>query len=292
MKIGFIGAGKVGTSLGKYFVDGNLPVIGYYSRHRETAIEAAKFTGTQAYEDLSQFVYDSDVIFLTVSDGAIQSVYHQIQDMGIHQKIICHCSGAMTANEAFAGREQSGAFGYSIHPLFPISSRFDTYQELSDAFFCLEGDEVHMQMWKDIFHQLGNPVKIISADCKVKYHAACAIASNLVCALMDTSFELLQDCGFDESEAGQAVRPLVMHNIDRIFKVGAVDALTGAVERGDTETVRKHLRCLDSYTQKDMYRAVSNHLIDMAMAKHPDTDYDDMRMLLKRAQDSGNQEEL
>ena len=43
MKIGFIGAGKVGFSLGQFFVQGGLPVTGYYSRHRGSAQEAAAF---------------------------------------------------------------------------------------------------------------------------------------------------------------------------------------------------------------------------------------------------------
>lgn len=33
MKIGFIGAGKVGFSLGMFFVQGGISVTGYYSRH-------------------------------------------------------------------------------------------------------------------------------------------------------------------------------------------------------------------------------------------------------------------
>lgn len=41
MKIGFIGAGKVGFSLGKFFVQGGVPVTGYYSRRRDSAEEAA-----------------------------------------------------------------------------------------------------------------------------------------------------------------------------------------------------------------------------------------------------------
>ena len=43
MRIGFIGAGKVGVSLGKFFREGGLPVSGYYNRHREAAQAAADF---------------------------------------------------------------------------------------------------------------------------------------------------------------------------------------------------------------------------------------------------------
>ena len=49
MNVGFIGAGKVGFSLGKWFAHNGVTVTGYWSRRRESAGEAALFTGTQAF---------------------------------------------------------------------------------------------------------------------------------------------------------------------------------------------------------------------------------------------------
>ena len=44
MKFGFIGAGKVGFSLGKYLAVKGQELTGYYSEINEDAIEAAQFT--------------------------------------------------------------------------------------------------------------------------------------------------------------------------------------------------------------------------------------------------------
>ena len=52
MKVGFIGAGKVGFSLGKYLADNNQKVIGYYSEFKEDAKEASKFTNSAYYTDV------------------------------------------------------------------------------------------------------------------------------------------------------------------------------------------------------------------------------------------------
>ena len=41
MKVGFIGAGKVGFSLGKYFKTHGVSVVGYYSKTPESAKSAA-----------------------------------------------------------------------------------------------------------------------------------------------------------------------------------------------------------------------------------------------------------
>ena len=44
MTIGFIGAGKVGCTLGKYFSTHGAAVTGYYDRNTQAAKEAAQFT--------------------------------------------------------------------------------------------------------------------------------------------------------------------------------------------------------------------------------------------------------
>ena len=65
MRIGFVGAGKVGFTFGRYIAErGNslcgilsdgekLSVSGYYSAHMESAEEAASFTDTVTYDSLA-----------------------------------------------------------------------------------------------------------------------------------------------------------------------------------------------------------------------------------------------
>ena len=145
MKTGFIGAGKVGCSLGRYFTRKRqgglgLSVEGYFSRSVESAKEAARFTDSKPYESIEGLIKQCDVIFLTVPDGSIGSVWQQVRRCDINGKTICHCSGAMSAQDAFEGIEETGAFGYSVHPLFAVSDKYNAYRELTGVFFTLEGD--------------------------------------------------------------------------------------------------------------------------------------------------------
>lgn len=280
MRIGFIGAGKVGFSLGKYLSVNGMTLSGYFSRSRSSAEEAAGFTDSAVFDSPRELLAESDVIFITVPDGTISSVFSQLKGRGISGKTICHCSGAMTANEAFGELSSLGAYGCSIHPLFPVSSRYESYKELKDAFFCLEGDTEAVETWKELFTGFGNPVRVISGDTKKEYHAACAISSNLVCALAAESIGLMEKCGFSEEEALAALSPLAVANIKKVFSAGPVNALTGPVERCDISTVKKHLDCLPEGPGKEMYRAVSLRLTDTAAKKHPDTDYSEMRAVL------------
>ena len=284
MKIGFIGAGKVGFSLGKFFTEGGITVTGYFSRHRESSEEATAFTNTKSYESSALIAKESDALFLTVPDGEITSVYEKLRTYGISGKQICHTSGALSVGEAFPQIQEYGAYGYSIHPLFPISSKKESWQELGDAFFCLEGDGPYLSAWKDLLIRLGVKTHILAGADKVRYHAACAVASNLVCALAKESVELLESCGFSEKNAIEALAPLMKSNLDHIIKDGPVAALTGAAERCDTATVEKHLDNLPNDAERTGYLSLTLKLAEMAKKKHPDRDYRAMETLLHNYQ--------
>ncbi|MCL2835736.1 MAG: NAD(P)-binding domain-containing protein, partial [Defluviitaleaceae bacterium] len=143
MKIGFIGAGKVGFTLGKYLRDRGADVTGYYSRNPGSAKEAAIFTGTRCFGSLEIILSENDILFLTVPDTAIKPIWDSLKKMPVHGKIICHCSGALSSG-VFNGIEERQAFGYSIHPFSAISSKLTSYKTISNAFFTLEGSEKHL----------------------------------------------------------------------------------------------------------------------------------------------------
>lgn len=111
---------------------------GFFSLHETSADEAARFTNTRAYETIEEIVSDCDVLFLTVPDGRIAQVFDEIRRLKIENKIVCHCSGALCAGDAFAGIAETGAYGYSVHPLFAVSDRYHAYEELPDV-FCTRG---------------------------------------------------------------------------------------------------------------------------------------------------------
>lgn len=280
MKIGFIGAGKAGFSLGKYFADGGCIVTGYHSLHEDSARSAAEFTGSRYFGELGELLEESGAVFLTVPDGAIRSVYDELCKYNITGRQICHCSGVMTAAEAFPDIRRRGAYGYSIHPLFPFGGKPENYGKMAGAFFCIEGDPEHLGEWQSFLKGMGLRAQIIDGAKKARYHAACAISSNLVCALVEESIELLCGCGFTRETALEALSPLIRQNTENILRYGPTAALTGAVERCDIETVKKHLGCLPTDKEREMYRAASEKLVETAKAKNPRTDYSELEKIL------------
>lgn len=274
MRIGFIGAGKVGFSLGKYFVEHKIPVSGYYSRNMQSAKEAACFTKTRNYSSLEEVVADSEVLFITVSDSAIAEVWNQLKTLPVADKIICHCSGVLSSL-VFSDIASFGCYGYSIHPLLAVSSKLQSYQEFSNAIFTIEGEAEYLQVMKDLISSCGNKVIPIRAEDKNRYHAAAVLASNLVLGLVETATEELVNCGFSKKDAQDALFPLISGNVGHLKEQSLEEALTGPVERGDSATIERHLQVLEG-ENKQIYKLLSKKALEIAKRKHLDREYQEM----------------
>lgn len=286
MKIGFIGAGKVGFSLGRYFTEHNVSVSGYYSRNVSSSKEAAVFTQTKYYEKLETLIQESDTLFLTVPDGCIYEVYSEIIQSDIEGKCLVHCSGALSSM-IFSGIGNMGARACSVHPICAVSDKLTGYQELSKAYFTIEGNDVADVA--ELFRNCGNPVEEISAEKKVKYHAAAVYASNLVTGLYDMATQLLESCGLSEAFAEHALQTLFTGNAEHVAACGSARALTGPVERADCETVEKHLASLTG-EEREIYRLLSKRLVLIAERKNPDREYEKLKMLLETQKEEPNRE--
>lgn len=264
-KIGFIGAGKVGTSLGKYLSDNGFSIIGYFSRSANSASESAEFVGCAAFDSISDLVSNCDIIFITTTDSAIQSVCSELQSLGgdaVRGKIFCHTSGSISS-EILNPLHNLGALSASMHMLLAVSDKFKSYSDFKNAFFTVEGNGIDGLI--KIIKQCGNKYIVIKPEFKVKYHAAAVFASNFVVALSHISCSLLTECGFSYDDAAASIAPLLELNVKNIISQGPQKALTGPVERGDFETVKKHLECFEptdtDVVAKEVYKIMTRALM-------------------------------
>lgn len=292
MKIGFIGAGKMGFTLGKHLteyekihVNSDFEVMGYYSRNPESAAEAARFTDTNYYESMNDLVKVCDVIFLTVPDSQIKTVADKLANMhsddecSLTGKALIHTSGALSSR-VFSGMGDQ-VYGYSLHPIYAVNSKTDSYLHFQDCYMTLEGEGMYTEQIMQLFEKLGHTVKQISPDCKAEYHASAVFVSNLVVGLYAMGSDLLAECGFTREEAERALIPLFTNNAENISRAGIQNALTGPVSRCDIQTVEKHLGVLEGDSEA-VYRILSNRLISIAReGKDMDEEYKHLTKVLQ-----------
>lgn len=278
-KIGIIGAGKVGTSLGAYLLGKGVAVTGYYDMVEAQALSAAERMGLCHYGTLQELLAENEVILITVPDDFIGQVWEACRHFLIEGKCFFHCSGVL-GSDVFKGYAEAGAHVGSMHPVCAVNSR-NSEAVFSGKFFVLEGDQTGLEMMKSLMMTMGNEFKVIPTGQKMKYHAAAAASSNLFCALADMAESWMRDCGFDAQSAHELLTPLMLGNMTNVAEQGAVAALTGPVERGDAGTVAKHLSVLEG-DDREIYRLLSLRLVAITQQKHPDKDFTNLLNVLMK----------
>lgn len=262
MKIGIIGAGRVGCSIGKYLKDRGKTVTGYCSQKYESAAAAARFTGTDCFRTTEELVALSDTLLIAVPDDRIGAVWDRMKAVSVDERVICHFSGSLSS-DVFNGIDGKKAFGASIHPMLAFRDRFSSYGQLDNCFFTLEGHPYALQQLKGLLEELGNPYCMIRAEDKGRYHCAASVLSNDVLALLDLGLGMLEQCGFTGEEARSAVSALVRGNVENVLANGTLPSMTGPILRGDVSTVEKHLEVLDG-EELEIYRLLGRRLLAMA----------------------------
>jgi predicted short-subunit dehydrogenase-like oxidoreductase (DUF2520 family) len=276
-RIGFVGAGKVGFSLGRLMADRGIEVSGYASRTRASAEEAARFTGSAAFRDPQSLAAASDLVFLTVPDDAIASVWQAISGAGgLSGKVVCHTSGFLSS-DVFAGARGRGVSAASLHPLMAVPDRLESWGLLAESLYAAEGDLDALAVLGPLCDSMGVRYEVVGKEGKALYHCAASLVSNCAVALAFMGEAAFASLGLEGSVPG--LRGLMVRNAGSVAARGPAAALTGPVERADAGTLEAHLAAL-SGDDRELYRRLCVKLVELSRLKHPERDYGDVMSVL------------
>lgn len=269
MRIGFIGAGKVGKALGLYFIRHGADVAGYYSRTEASARNAAALTGTSFYADIPLLAAECGILFVTTPDGAISSVDAEAEAMireglAAQDRIWIHTSGALPST-TFSALSARGCAVGSLHPMQSFSDPSASANMLESSYFTIEGSEAALEAMRGLLDQCGARYDTIETQNKPLYHTGACILSNYLVTLLNSGFSCLEAAGLRGEVVFEAALPLIEGTLQNVRSQGTVAALTGPIVRGDTETVSVHLAALDEKlpAQAALYRSLGLATVEM-----------------------------
>ena len=266
-KLGFIGAGTVGTALAIRLSERGYPVVAVSSRNQTSAGKLAQVIDGCHAAASSQAVADSaELVFITTPDDAITTVVSAVK-WHPGQSVV-HCSGADSVDSLEPARKQGASVG-AIHPLQTFASVEQAINNISGSTFALEAEEPLLSILKDIATTLDGSWIELTANDKVLYHAAAVIACNYLVTLVKLATDLWQTFDVPPEQATQALLPLLRGTIANIERVGIPQCLTGPIARGDTGTITKHIDALEKAAPALLptYRDLGRQTIPIALAK-------------------------
>jgi len=266
VKLGFIGAGTVGSALAIRLSREGYQVVAVSSRGKTSARHLAQLINCRASDNNQGVVDAAELVFITTPDDVIATVANEVQ-WHTGQSAV-HCSGA-DSTQSLEPARKAGAHVGVIHPLQTFASAKEAIDNMPGSTFALEAEEPLLTTLKEAATALGGHWIELAAKDKVVYHAAAVIACNYLVTLVKLATDLWQTFNIPPQEAVQALLPLVRGTIHNIEAVGIPRCLTGPVARGDTGTIKKHIEALQNVAPAMLptYRELGLQTIPVALAK-------------------------
>jgi predicted short-subunit dehydrogenase-like oxidoreductase (DUF2520 family) len=284
--VGIVGVGKVGTAMAVLLTRMGYELVFISSTNEEKLAHAEREVqvereakgidaGPAVLMDPVSHSPMVDILLVTTSDRAINSVARDLAGRGGVQEgqIVAHMSGSMTSRELEPVRKH-GALAASLHPLQSFADVSQAIKNIPGSVFCLEGDEGTKPELSKIIEVLGGVKLEIPAEHKPLYHAGAVVASNYLVSLVWVSLMMYEAIGLDKTAAIDALMPLIEGTLKNIRALGAPEALTGPIARGDWKTVVDHLEVMRRKMPHlvDFYRVMGTLTVQAAGENKSTTD--------------------
>jgi len=260
--VGIIGPGRAGVGLALALVQAGYTVR-LHGRRKKAVPKPLELT-VGAADEPPAWVAQAGVLILAVRDDAISPLAEVLAraEAVRADQVVLHLSGVL-GQEALAPLVPSRAALGSLHPLQTISDPATAPARLEGTWAAVEGMPRAVQAAEGIAQELGMRPFRLSGKQKAIYHAGAVFASNYFVVVEAIAQRLLRHAGLSDTEAWQALRPLVEGTFENLTRQEPKDALTGPVARGDEATIRRHL---ESLTRDDalLYRALGRAALELA----------------------------
>ncbi len=270
-KVAIIGPGRVGATLGRLFVLSDFGVQSVVGNRPETAAEGAKFIGAPLVTDLEEAVRGADVVAICVPDREVPGVAAELASVPLaDQAVVFHTSGSLSSRNLETLRSKNrGVALASAHPLQSFASPKEAMGRMRGVTWSIEGDERALAFLDGMVAGFGGKPIRIQTDGKPLYHAAAAVASNYLVAILDVAVSLAEASGMPRESVIPAFRPLMEGSLANFSRLGAVEGLTGPISRGDTTTVSRHMVAIRTRLPQveEVYRALGRYALQLAQQK-------------------------
>jgi predicted short-subunit dehydrogenase-like oxidoreductase (DUF2520 family) len=266
-----VGAGHVGRALGRVFTArGIFAVQDVLTRSQASAQAAVGFIGAGHAVDAPGWLRAADVWMLAVSDDRLPEVAAALaQTHDVRGAVVFHCSGAKASGE-LAPLRAAGAAIASVHPVRSFADPAAVAAAFDGTWCGVEGDPAALALLVPAFEAAGARIVAIDPAAKTVYHAASVFASNYLVTVLDAALRAYQAAGIPEGVARELAQPLAAETLANVMRLGAEQALSGPIARGDEATVARQQSAVEAWDGPSgaLYAALAEATRDLARRKH------------------------
>jgi predicted short-subunit dehydrogenase-like oxidoreductase (DUF2520 family) len=258
-RVTIIGAGRMGQGLGLALKRRGYKVVLVNRVPREVLAPLVLHQGSRA-----EATSGAELVLIATPDDAISTAAAELAAGRAisRDQVVLHLSGLLDRT-ALVALEESGAGLGSFHPLQSVAEASTAAERLKGAFVGIEGDERALIAAERLANTLRMIPVRIPAEAKPAYHAGAAFVANYTVALVGVAERLARSAGVSPDIAARIYLPLLGGAVANLTSLGPAASLTGAVRRGDVQTIQSHLQALSPEDRK-LYRTVGRAAVALA----------------------------
>jgi len=242
LRVGVIGAGRVGSTLGAALIRAGHDVIAASAVSDASRRRVERWLPHAAVLAPDEVIAAADLVLVAIPDDALRPLVAGLADADAWRpgQLVAHTSGAQGIGvlDPAAAR---GALALALHPVMTFTGRAEDLDRLEGAAFGVTALDELRPVAETLVVEMGGEPVWVPEGARPLYHAALTVGANHLVTLVNDALGLLSGAGV--TEPARLLAPLLSAALDNVLRLGD-GALTGPVSRGDVATVRTHLRTL------------------------------------------------
>ncbi len=243
--IAIIGAGKIAHSITPALIQSGYKITAIISRNRQSAGSFAQRFSIPLYSDRYEDIpVACKFIILCVPDSRIKTAALMLSGLkrNYNETLIIHLSGAEDISLLDSLKKKKAlTASFHIMQTFPSTKLV----KISGCYAAIESvTDIIFKFLKNLSYNLGLIPFRIKSEHKTLYHLAGVFSSNFLSGNMFSTKLLFSASGIKEASAEKVMFPIIDTTINNIKKTGPENSLSGPVERGDVNTIKKHLAAI------------------------------------------------
>ena len=254
MRVGVIGAGRVGAVLAAALRAAGHRVVGVSARSSASRARAAELLPGVPVLEAHEVARASNLVILALPDDVLGDPAGPVLDLiacgALHaRQVVAHTSGRHGLN-VLGPVARAGAITLAVHPAQTFGGTADDLPRLPGVAYGVTALGRHWPVAEWLVAQLGGTPVAVPEELRPLWHAGLAHGANHLVTLVASALDIVRATGASDPSA--VLRPLLSAALERTLEQGDA-ALTGPVARGDADAVSGHLRALDAYAPGEQH---------------------------------------
>lgn len=265
VRVGVIGAGRVGAVLAAALRAAGHDVVGVSARSPQSRARAADLLPGVPVLRPHDVARHSSLVLLALPDEVLADPAGPVADLvatgALHaDQVIAHTSGrhGLSVLEPVA---RTGAVTLAIHPAQTFGGTAADLPRLPGVAYGVTALGRHWPLAEWLVAELGGTAVSVPEELRPLWHSGLAHGANHLVTLVASALDIVRATG--ASDPAAVLRPLLSAALERTLEQGDA-ALTGPVARGDAEAVAGHLAALEEHapSQAPIYRELARATAD------------------------------